>query len=286
MPTGTAYPTQSYLTPASMDALAGEPVSVIGVGNNWQVYDDSQLGIHIQYPPDWTVAQLVNPLGVGFYPQGSQPDLPTPAITFRFLNQSYTNGSPLYNTGSTVSPINIAGIEGQQYQDTKFSVPTQSFYIELPYRDGTFLIDATHGPVVDLTPQLFEILKTLNLSPEGNSSSIIPTAIASSTMVFPTTTPFPVIINPTQSLGQVIIEANPVSGKSPLTVSFYAGFLLPDGDDACAQGGSCRYYWDVNGKSSRTMSYTFRKPGSYFVTVSVCYAGTCSVATQGIQVSR
>ena len=78
-------------------------------------------------------------------------------------------------------------------------------------------------------------------------------------MVFPTTTPFPVIINPTQSLGQVIIEVNPVSGKSPLTVSFYAGFLLPDGDDACAQGGSCRYYWDVNGKSSRTMSYTFRE---------------------------
>ena len=121
-----------------------------------------------------SVAQLVNPLGVGFYPQGSQPDLPTPAITFRFLNQSYTNGSPLYNTGSTVSPIDIAGIEGQQYQDTKFSVPTQSFYIELPYRDGTFLIDATHGPVVDLTPQLFEILKTLNLSPEETRHRLFP----------------------------------------------------------------------------------------------------------------
>jgi len=162
MPPQQVYPTQSYLTPASMEAVVGEPVPVISISDNWQTYNDTELGIFVQYPPNWTATKLVDTLGVGFYPPGSEPDLPTPAIKFRVLNQSYTNGQPLFDTGCTVTPVSVGGIMGQEYHDTKFSIPDQAIYIELPLGDGILLIEATMGPTVDLTPQLIEMLKTFH----------------------------------------------------------------------------------------------------------------------------
>ena len=103
--------------------------------------------------------KLVDTLGVGFYPPGSDPDLPTPAIKLRFLDQSYTAGISLFDTGSTVTPISVGGIAGQKYQDTEFSIPNQSIYIKLPWGDGLLPIESTMGPTVDLTPQLMEMLK-------------------------------------------------------------------------------------------------------------------------------
>jgi len=163
----------SNITPAaSLEAFAGMPQPAVSVGDNWQTYDDQQIGIHIKYPPDWTSARLLDTLGVGFYPPGSSPDLPTPAIAFRFLNQVYVAQKPLFNAVSKAAPFYIAGIAGQQYQDEKFSIPNQSFYIEAPYGDGLLFISATQGPTIDLTPQLLEMLKTLNFSPPSISASL------------------------------------------------------------------------------------------------------------------
>jgi hypothetical protein len=161
-------PPASGLTPANLDVVIGTSEPVIAIGNNWPSYQNDEIGISFNYPPSWQAIMLSNVPGVGLYPPESNPNFPTPMIRIEWLNVPYLSDQPLVKTESPINPIEISGVTGRQYQDSKFALPTQSSYIEMPHHDGTLFFITTIGPSVDLVPQLNEILKTLNLSSSAN----------------------------------------------------------------------------------------------------------------------
>ena len=157
-------PSGSLLTPASLDAVIGPADPVIPVNADWPVYQSEELGISLRYPPDWSAIALVETTGIGLYPPGSDPDFPTPMIRMEWWNIAYALGNPFIATGGAITSVDIAGVIGQEYQDSRFALPTQSYYLEMPHRGGTLLFIATLGPSVNLEQQLKEILKTFTLS--------------------------------------------------------------------------------------------------------------------------
>jgi hypothetical protein len=152
------------LTPASLNVVVGTPVAALSVSNEWPAVQYPALGVSLQVPPTWKAVALDMGSGLGLYPPGSNPAMPTPAIAVEWLNTPYAGNRTQRATGSAVNAKTVSGIAGQQYQDTRFAVPLQSSYIELPYRGGTLMIITTIGPSIDLTPQLAEILKTVILA--------------------------------------------------------------------------------------------------------------------------
>jgi hypothetical protein len=161
-------PTEPVLTPAKLNPIIGTSEPTITISNNWLSYQDGELGLSLKYPPDWQAIGLNNAIGVGLYPPNSDPSMPSPSIKIKWRNTPYTANQPINNRESLVYPIEVSGITGQEYQDSKYATPAQSHYIELPYRDGTLFFITTIGPSVNLVPQLYEILKTLNLSSSAN----------------------------------------------------------------------------------------------------------------------
>jgi hypothetical protein len=149
------------LTPARLDAVIGQVDPVIPIDDSWLSYQNNELGISLKCPVRWQVIPLKEGSGVGLYPPGSNPNFPTPMIRIEWLNIAYTSGTPIMDTGSPITSIDVSGITGQQYQDSQFALPTQSYYVELPYRDGILFFIATMGPSVNLVPQFTEILKTI-----------------------------------------------------------------------------------------------------------------------------
>lgn len=167
-PTVPSYATpQAYATPvANLKAVTGVAPTVVSATDGWQQYSNPVLSLTLRYPPGWKFVEDPQQSGVRFYPPDSDPNLPSPLISF-----SLAANSP-YNAQSTPSPyttqaqpIAVAGVTGRQYEDTAYAVPTQGFYIDLPYRNGTLFISATKGPNVNLVPQLQEMLKALVLRP-------------------------------------------------------------------------------------------------------------------------
>jgi hypothetical protein len=163
------YPTAPGLTPASLDAIVGRAKPIIVVNNNWHSYRNNELGISVNYPPSWQAITLNNDSGVGLYPPESNPNVPTPMIKIELLDVPYSD-QPLVKTESSINSIEISGVTGRQYQDSKFAIPTQSYYIELPYRNRVLFFITTEGPSVDLTSQLIEILKTFVFLDSGIGS--------------------------------------------------------------------------------------------------------------------
>ncbi len=205
-------PPTSYATPFDMRAIIGEPVAVISLGDNWRTYNDPNIVISIKYPPDWEIAKVADPIGVGFYPTDFDLNTTPPAILIIFLERPYTAGKPLLDTGISPIPIMIAGISGQQYQDSEFSLPTQSSYIELPYRQGILFIETMEGPILDFTAQLLEMLKTLDLSGYNPPATNIPMPTAPE----PTQPP---IVNAQPVLPQLFADLNYMCLEGP-AVSF------------------------------------------------------------------
>lgn len=151
------------LTPAILNAVLGAPVTAVPLVNEWPAVQYPALGLSLKIPPSWKAVVLDSGTGIGLYPPGSSPAMPTPAIAVEWLNAPHAQNRTQRANGGTVTAKTVSGITGQQYQDSKFAVPLQSGYIELPYRGGTLMIITTIGPSIDLTPQLAEILKTVVL---------------------------------------------------------------------------------------------------------------------------
>lgn len=151
------------LTPASLNVVLGAPVTAVSVNNGWPAVQYPALGVSLKIPPSWKAVVLDSGTGIGLYPPASSPNMPTPAVAIEWLNAPYAQNRTQRATGGAVTARTVSGIVGQQYQDSKFAVPIQSSYIELPYRSGTLMIITTIGPSIDLTPQLAEILKSLVL---------------------------------------------------------------------------------------------------------------------------
>ena len=149
------------LTPASLDAVIGQAEPIIAVDNTWRDYQNDELGISLKCPSSWRVIPLRGGSAMGLYPPESDPNFPTPMIRIEWLITAYTAGKPIVNTGGPITPIEVSGITGQQYQDSKLALPTQSEYVELPYRAGTLFFITALGPTVNLVPQFNEILKTI-----------------------------------------------------------------------------------------------------------------------------
>jgi hypothetical protein len=150
-----------YLTPITLDAVEGDlfPVTSVATGIS---YTNETIGVTLRYPDDWMLVEQDNQRSVAFYPPGANPQQPGPLITLSFLpDRPYNPDDPLIATGTEVQPVLVGEVEGHQYRDDEYAIPTQSSYIELPHRGGTIFIAATRGPYVNLVPQLEEILTTV-----------------------------------------------------------------------------------------------------------------------------
>jgi hypothetical protein len=161
LPNALTNTSAHILTPASLDAVIGQSEPIIAVDNTWRVYQNDELGISLKCPSSWRVIPLRGGSAIGLYPPESDPNFPTPMIRIEWLNTAYAAGKPIVNTGGPITPIEVSGITGQQYPDGKMALPTQSDYVELPYRGGTLFFIVALGPTVNLVPQFNEILKTI-----------------------------------------------------------------------------------------------------------------------------
>lgn len=160
-------PAIPYFTPiASAQTTAGTAPTLAVVAPSWQSYRNDPIGVTFRYPPDWKAVEDADKNGVTLFPAGQDPSLPGPNILMRFSALSRYSGSPSPAPNQSQSQaITIAGVAGHWSEDTGNPVPTASYNVELPYRNGVFFISATKGPVVNLVPQEQEIVKTLTLKP-------------------------------------------------------------------------------------------------------------------------
>lgn len=149
------------LTPITLEAVEGNPFPVTAVDTGI-LYNNKTIGVNLHYPDDWMLVEQDNQRSIAFYPPGANRQQPGPLITLSFLpDRPYNPDDPLIATGTEAQPVLVGDVEGHQYRDDKYAIPTQSSYIELPHRGGTIFIAATRGPHVNLVPQLEEILTTV-----------------------------------------------------------------------------------------------------------------------------
>lgn len=154
------------ITPAILKAVTGDAPALVSLDSSSPQYTNATIGLTLRFPSNWKYAEAPQQSGVTFYPSGSDPNVPSPLIELDFAPQRPYKVEPSPSTYTTQpQPITVAGITGRQYEDSAYAIPTQGWYIELPYRNGTLLITATKGPSVNLVPQLKEILKTIELKP-------------------------------------------------------------------------------------------------------------------------
>lgn len=150
-------------------AMIGVAPTLIPVGKDWLEYKSADLGLSLRYPPQWIV--VITPttpehIGFALYPPTSNPNHPSPDISFDFFSQKPYSLTPTpYSFTTQPQPITISGITGRTYQDTALAVPDEGSFIDLGYRGGTLTISTTTGPYVNLGPYLHEILSTVILSP-------------------------------------------------------------------------------------------------------------------------
>ena len=152
-----------YLKPvARFPAVVGHVMTAVPPVASWHTVSNPGLGVSFDYPPDWTYQETADKSAALLYPPQAETDSPSALISFAFLAEHpFDRQKPLIPGKSTFRPITVNGIEGIQYQDDEFSVPTQTYYIELPLKKGTLFITATQGPITNLVPQLLEILDRL-----------------------------------------------------------------------------------------------------------------------------
>jgi hypothetical protein len=158
----SAFDSSFFITPIAPEVLVGASFALQSPNTNtlWLKYDNSFIGISLLYPPEWSYYEQPGQRGVFFYPENSDQQLPSDLIAFIFIPERPYTGQPLIETDSIISPITLNERTGIEYQDSKYAVPTESYYLEFPSRNGTLLIKATLGPVINLVPQLHQILMT------------------------------------------------------------------------------------------------------------------------------
>lgn len=150
-----------YFAPITLPAIEGEPFPTTAVATGTP-YVNETMGLSFRYPDTWTYVEQEDQRSVIFYPPGTDPQRPGPLIALSFLpDRPYDPDDPLIATGIAGQPVLVGEVEGFHYRDDEYAIPTQSYYIELPHRDGTVFIAATQGPYVNLVPQLEEILTTV-----------------------------------------------------------------------------------------------------------------------------
>ncbi|GEM_PF-5042369 len=154
---------ESYLTPVSPHEVKGVDVS-IDPNDGWTYVESAYAGFGISIPSSWFAVESNDYSGFTIYPPTTEDiSLPTPGITFAYLNRAYDKYNPVIQTGYVVEYIQYGDIEGSLYTDSEFAIPFQNAYVEIPKQNGMLLITATYGPDQNLLPVLLQILNTLVL---------------------------------------------------------------------------------------------------------------------------
>jgi len=151
------------VSPVKLPAVIGTPVPTLPYGAGWMVYHDPDFGYFFNYPNSWKLIKDEESKSINLFPVGSNPDFPSPMIHIEVVDSEYSSAKTLVQTESSIQVLEVAGLPGKYYTDSEFSLPEQSSYIELPLKDKTLFIVTTIGPSIDLSNQLFEILKTLKV---------------------------------------------------------------------------------------------------------------------------
>lgn len=147
-------------------AVVGTAPTPPGAEVTWSTYENSIMGLSLQFPSSWTYQESDDRLRVVFYPPGSDPAVPSPLIAFGLAPARPFDPAAVAPIGSTdPAPVTVAGVDGRRYEDSSLAVPYQSATIELPHRGGTLVITATLGPTINLVPILEQILPALLLYP-------------------------------------------------------------------------------------------------------------------------
>jgi hypothetical protein len=146
--------------------VTGITLPASGEAASWPTYQNPTLGLNLHYPPDWQVVEESGQLGVKLYPPDADPAVPSPLIAFSFAaDVGYDPQAPPPPDTTQPHLVTVGGVVGRWYEDATYAVPTQSYYIDLPYRGGTLYITASKGPGLNLIPVLQAILPTVMLEP-------------------------------------------------------------------------------------------------------------------------
>lgn len=149
---------------SGLQAMDGVVPRMIPIASNWMTYQNTTDGVVVKYPASWKSAEAPDHSHVDIYPPESDPSQPTPLISMDFLPSTpFDRGLPRSPYTTTPTSITVGGVTGRNYEDDSVAVPTETWYVELPWRSGTLLVTATKGPNVNLVPQAQEILKTMVL---------------------------------------------------------------------------------------------------------------------------
>lgn len=149
---------------ATLPVVIGIAVSVPPLVDTWPVYQNATIGLILRYPPGWHVVEDPERGGVRFYPPEVDVAGPSPLIAFSFAADAPYDPQASPPPGTTdPHPITVSGIVGRRYEDAAFAIPTQGFYVDLPYRGGTLFITATAGPGLNLVPILHAMLPSVVL---------------------------------------------------------------------------------------------------------------------------
>lgn len=151
---------------ANLPAITGLAPTSVSADVARPTYENSTIGLSLQFPPGWTYVETADRTGVAFYPPGTDSTMPSALIAFDLIVQRPYDPTAVVSGDATApQPITVAGVSGHWYEDAAFAIPTQGYYIELPHRGGTLVITATKGPAVNLVPILEQILPTIALLP-------------------------------------------------------------------------------------------------------------------------
>lgn len=144
---------------AAVDGVAGPRVRYT---DSWTVAQSPVGGFSVRVPAGWTTTTATD--GVILYPPDVSADGHSPVVAFSFdPSRAFEANAPTGHATTLPQPISVAGVQGRWFKDGELAIPTSGYTIELPVGTGTLTAYATTGPVMNLQPQLTEILKGLTL---------------------------------------------------------------------------------------------------------------------------
>jgi len=148
-------------------ALTGAPLPAEPEQASWRLYRNGSGGYLFRYPAKWRYILQSDYKAVRMLAEraSGNNDPGAEVLVFFITSPSSRTNANMSGNPSVVKEITVGkgNYKAYRYDDTVMRIPQHYSYAEIPHRGGRLCFMATKGPHVDVSQQLDEILKTVEL---------------------------------------------------------------------------------------------------------------------------
>lgn len=159
---GGSSPSTGAAHAGILPVVDGPMRTVQPYSETWIQHDDPR-GFSFRVPEGWSTAKTPDGSVLVTPPESNGAAEASRIGLWVDTSHPYDGANSVRHHVTPPVPIVVNGVTGRAYKDAEQAVPFSGYTVELPIAGGTLMVFAATGPVVNLRPQLEELLKGLTV---------------------------------------------------------------------------------------------------------------------------